>query len=359
MPDLENREKELRRNFTKMCAAFAERASHEVNKDVVIALSSEPGEGKSATSVDMALEIVGKAHFSLKENMLFKPNNEEIMAKVRDPKIKIIILDEAIRVLYKLNWQDKDQQKLNVFFDVCRQENKIIILNIPRFRDLNEKFRNDRVTYHIHIFQRGYAMVFYKDKRWELMDPWHVDETKKITDKFMKRSGWTIKDDNAEAIYGRTPGFRYMIRVYDFPPGLKEEYDATKKALSYDELEGGKSGFTRGEEDRMRAVIALIRGMNLFKAKTGEPWTKLCRSLNLKQETFKNWREEAARYDIGQPLIRGGIIRERKTQKNHSVLNSSPHNTYYADKDEVKDNKEPEDKDKDEEVEPGYGTDNK
>lgn len=157
------------------------------NKDCVIAISGIEGSGK--TTLGMELSILCTPFtgvpFTLSENMIFTNEEQALKDKLKNmPKYATIMPDEAIKFLYKQNWATTGQKFINVLYALARKENKITILPIPRFTDINEFFRNHRVQLWIHIIKEGTAIVFCKDwSPFSFKDPWHIDANNKLIEK--------------------------------------------------------------------------------------------------------------------------------------------------------------------------------
>lgn len=158
------------------------------DKDAVIALTGDEGEGKSTLALHIIQETL-RLHHKTEEEILetindyviYSPNKEEVKKRIIGlPKYMPVSADEAIKILYKLNWGTEIQKYLNMLYAICRKENKITILCMPRFIDFNEFFRNHRIKFWIHILERGRAVMFSKDWSPFSKDPWWLDENQKI-----------------------------------------------------------------------------------------------------------------------------------------------------------------------------------
>jgi hypothetical protein len=162
----------------------------ETDKDLVVAITGNEGDGKSALAIDLGNQ--GDPNFNLDLNELYSPNAEEMEKKVTTlPKYSYIIADEAIKSLYKLNWATRGQRYLNELYAICRKENKCSILCIPRFSDLNEFFRNHRVKLWLHIIDpisnkknTGQAVVFAPSWSPFVHDPWWFKVNQKLIDEY-------------------------------------------------------------------------------------------------------------------------------------------------------------------------------
>ena len=155
----------------------------QINYDFVVAIAGiDPGVGKTALAIQIGMGI--DDNFTLRNNIAYIPQMEHIEKQFMGfPKYSCFLIDEAIKVLYKLNWMDKLQQSLNELYDLERKRNICTILCIPRFIDLNEHFRHYRVKVWIQILSRGQAIVYIRDPDEHCIDPWHIKESYELKKK--------------------------------------------------------------------------------------------------------------------------------------------------------------------------------
>jgi len=253
-------------NGKLLCRTFRKRVRSD--RDVVCAITGDEGEGKSNLAIQAAKE--SSPDFDIETDEVASTTRTEIETKVLDKKkFSSIVVDEAIKKLYKHNWQSKGQRFLNQLYTLCRQENKITFLCIPRFIDLNEFFRNHRVKFWIHIVQRGTAVVFMKDWSPFTKDPWWMVENQRIIDTQARNK--SIVDIDVESkvkMLSKSKNFLIAIKFSDFDPEDKEQYQKYVGSNKYgdnikDEEEIGEAPATvKLREDRARLVNALKeRGM--------------------------------------------------------------------------------------------------
>lgn len=216
------------------------------DKDVACAITGYEGEGKSTLAgwiMIEALRQLGNDDDYIAENfdnyMIYSPDRKEMFEKITRPEKYVAInSDEAVKALYKLNWASANQKFLNMLFQLCRQENKINLLCIPRFTDLNEYFRNHRVMFWIHILETGYAILLSRDWSPFSRDPWHIDENKKIIDMNRKRKAISdLNVDNKINMMSKTRNYVGIVKWDDFTPQFKKIYLAGKSKHKYDDLD--------------------------------------------------------------------------------------------------------------------------
>ena len=226
----------------------------------------------SALSIQIGLGI--DPSFRMFRNVLFDPSVKTIKRKIYNlPPYTPIIADEAIKIMYKLNWGSKIQKYLNKIYAVCRNQNKISIFNMPRFTDFAEYFRNHRLRLWLHIVdpisnekEEGYAVVIARSWNPVSLDPWGLKIfEKKMADerKRGKKDVYYTLDDKL-SLFQELPGFVDVLKFKWVKESLWKEYLQLKDEVAVeddDEL----------EEDKM--VIELdqwknrtIRAISIFKA---------------------------------------------------------------------------------------------
>jgi hypothetical protein len=213
---------------------FAKKLLERVKQDfdIVIGVTGTEGEGKSTFAIQLARAV---GNFRLTRNVMFSPRSTDVKKLITSlPKYSPVILDEAIKVLYKLKWNDKIQKLLNEFYNLCRQENQISIMCMPRFTDFNEYFRNHRIKVWIHILERGVAVVFVKDTNPLSRDVWHIDEMEKRlkTINFNKLS----RDSKIKKL-ASSQCFIGVIKYPKLPEHIDAKYKRLKELRKYDPSE--------------------------------------------------------------------------------------------------------------------------
>lgn len=174
---IEPKEDENEISIEYLCSVIDERL--KIEHDLVICLSGDEGYGKTTLGIEIS-RIYDK-EFNLVRNVAYLPTTQETAEKFHSlKKNQAFLVDEAIKILYKLKWNDRLQILINEMYATERWQTKLSILCIPRFKDLNEQFRHHRVMIWIHIIERGVALIFIKDRyNFVATDPWYLDEIEK------------------------------------------------------------------------------------------------------------------------------------------------------------------------------------
>jgi hypothetical protein len=248
------------------------------DKDLVVAVTGEEGGGKTALSGGLAACI--SPVFSWRTHALMQPTESDMRNLITSlPKFEPVIADEAIKILYKLNWQSKGQRFLNMMYAQCRKENKLSILNIPRFVDLNEYFRNQRVKIWIHIVEEisnkkkvGYAVVFVKSKLASAKDPWRLEEMNKQFELYVKKKRLHETDFDLEewfTFYSHLKNFVGLLRFEWLDSKVWSEYLELKAKVNYDD-DQSKDGAEKKEAKDKQRIAALIARLEQAGIKSEE-----------------------------------------------------------------------------------------
>ena len=217
--------------------------------DMVFAVTGAEGSSKSTCINQMGFKI--DKDYSLSNNILYSPNRQELKDKVIGlPRFSMVNADEAIKILYKAQWHSPMQIFINKLYRLCRQENKITGLAMPRFSDFNEGFRNHRIKIWIYCLEKGCAVVFTPDWSPFAKDPWWMDDNQKMLDKY--RKGRKLQDFTLEDKIRVLMSSRNYWGVITYPDltedmrlqykqfanqnkygGLEEEFEEQQKANKY------------------------------------------------------------------------------------------------------------------------------
>lgn len=208
---------------------------------VLIVCSGEMGEGKSCFSDQLLTQVArynglpfsyeGNMTYSRKELKTWIDGDEK--GNNRLPERSCILSDELISLFFKRNWYDAEQIDGIELLNKSRDRHLVIVGNIPQFQDLDKAFLSI-VTYRIHIFERGIAWVWEKDRNPWIEDLWHT----KINAKRFAKYKNPYKDN----------GFLFEIRFDNWSPEQKAKYYAVRNVKRLN-TEG-----QRAKEERYREI---------------------------------------------------------------------------------------------------------
>lgn len=197
--------------------------------DIVIAVSGMEGMGKTTLALLTGGAVAVKnpaVPFELDKNVLYSPVVETLEDKIHAlPPCSVVAVDEAIKVLYKMGWQSRVQIFVNTLYNVCRKEQKISILAIPSFTDLNTYFRKRRVYIRMELVARGYAVLLGREDGPFIEDGWHEKEAQQTWEKVTK--GMNVLQIDTRTKVNIMRNSRNYIGELTFPmlaPEVEAEY---------------------------------------------------------------------------------------------------------------------------------------
>jgi predicted XRE-type DNA-binding protein len=236
-------------------------------KDLVVAITGDERDGKSSMAIHISREI--DPLFDLERNILYSPKSDEMENKVRNlPKYAPIIADEAIKAMYKLK-RDRMLTYINKLYMICGKENKLSILNIPRFTDLSEYFRRHRVRIWIWIIDPislskdvGHAAVFSRTWVQVAEDPWYFKDLQRTIDEYSRQRKIKEIDFNLNHrinVLSKSRNFVGIIEFGKMPEDLWVKYNELKDAHAYvDMKETDKDGISKWENRSMTLAQNLL-----------------------------------------------------------------------------------------------------
>jgi hypothetical protein len=219
------------------------------NRDLFIACSGKEGEGKSNT-----INILGylmDENYDLEKNVLYTPNAKEMTEKLTYRKYlaqgitppntslkpySFINIDEAIRILFKMEQWSGIQRFLKKLFALARSENKIVGFCIPDFLDMGSGFRA-RMDYWINMEQRGLASVEVRSTNKYRTDRWNLDDNMRTYEKYLGRRkyGDITPEQNVEIQAKISKNFLTSFQVPKLPDALDKKYNQLKEQHDFNE----------------------------------------------------------------------------------------------------------------------------
>lgn len=157
------------------------------NKDCVVGISGEEGDGKSIISRVFAKrqypKLIGK-EINLQECMFF--GKKELKAAMEESEKKIFIQDEAIDN-FNRTFYEKDQLEFVKMLKIIRDHNHVLYENIPVLWELDSSIRR-RVRVYLYIVspvnivtkESGIVYMFKKHSGAFTPDPWFVKLNQKL-----------------------------------------------------------------------------------------------------------------------------------------------------------------------------------
>ena len=195
--------------------------------DFIIVISGFRGVGKSTLQARFIQELMGdgilteegfKRHFIYSRRELDKKLEE---FKEDEP----ICVDEGINLLFKREFQNRDQNIIIKKFNTYRDKHFVIFLLLPNFWDLDSSIRNSSmIKWWIHCSNFGKGVIYQpEDNEWN-PDPWNQKNNFIATRKGIKN--FSLPNYVANIIWDELPE-----DVYEIYKKVKAE----KRRAAYDE----------------------------------------------------------------------------------------------------------------------------
>lgn len=191
--------------------------------DVNIGVSGKRGNGKS-TCLFKIFHSFRKHGFRQKKQQVY--SREDVVNLLSSQKFGFCWDDEAINSGYKRKWQEKGQQDLIQVVTNYRDNFNIYASALPFFYSLDKDLR-ELIFMHIHIIERGYAVILMPiGSSIHSQDPWDTAFNKKIEEQENKR---IQKNPELSFRYHRFSTFAGYLYFGDMTPKQRKRYEEIKK----------------------------------------------------------------------------------------------------------------------------------
>ena len=307
------------------------------NLDAVVCLSGEEGSGKSHLGLRMG-NLLSK-EFSCERNVLAFPTYEKIKEKmVKLPKYTPIILDEAIKTMYKRNFASRSNILLNQMFNLCRKLNLIYLICVPRFSDLDPYFREHRVLLNLvipSVQDTGVAVVHRRDDNpYNPAERWHLKEAFEKTKARATAGNKVLRFDmlsRAERLNAMENTPNYMMTIqYGFDKELDREYLKFLKDHADEFNDDETDGFSSREKVLQTNLELAVSEL----AKRGVSRTELGDLFKLSPNTISKYLKKQGLTFTALKTIEAGkklISEARKVDEVKEVLPKPPLKPVFVD----------------------------
>ena len=298
----DNREILLRKVITPKHIAKYARELTKVKKDTTLVITGYPGEGKSVLAREIAKNF--DKRYNDERNCIY--SRKELITKIETFPPSAFVLDEAINLLYKRDWNTGAQKELVKVLNICRSKKHLLIFVQPEFVDLDPSIRKSRIRLWFYAIKRGIAAVFMPVRSLGGgEDPWNIVENDRIVKTFVSKYGQTI--GTIEGAF-RTENFLTYLRWEDISKEEYEAYEEVKDAKKYADTENNK---TYTPEQVKREVLREV--FNVYALLESQGKVKLG-SKGLISSYFKISDGTASSY-IRRSRIELGLLKDKPVEK--------------------------------------------
>jgi len=166
-------------------ASFGRKLTHK-KKDLVFIITGYPGEGKSVLAIHLAKKY--DRRFSYDRNLIY--SRSELVEKVEKFPPSAFIIDEAINILYKREWNKSSQKDMVKLLNICRSKGHMIIFVQPDFEDMDKDIRKKRLRCWIDVVKRGVGVLYKPIKSLGGgSDPWNLEKNDRLIKFNIKKLG--------------------------------------------------------------------------------------------------------------------------------------------------------------------------
>lgn len=203
------------------------------NRDCVIIISGDTGEGKSVFDLWLLIEHAKKRKhkFNAVDSLIY--DRDEFQLAIDEiPENHSLGVDEAVGLFYSRDYHDDEQIALLKKLDRIRYRRLLLTLLIPNMFHIDKHIRDSRVRYWVHIDMRkgkgadGYAhcYIFEKERNPFNPDPWNLSFNRKLFSK-----GKIDKSPNylGEIVFKDVP--QDVYKLYELIKDLKRKIAETKE----------------------------------------------------------------------------------------------------------------------------------
>jgi hypothetical protein len=226
--------------------------SRQLNKyDINIGVSGKRGDGKSTFINKLLLRFDG---FSPWKHQVYA--QDDVIKLLREQKFGYCWDDEAINSGYKRDFQKSGQKKLIKIVSAYRSNYNLYISAIPFFYSLDKDLR-DLIFMHIHIIERGLAVIFIQvEDQIHTLDPWDTRNNAKLEEKWLKAKQ---NNPNFRFPYHKLSTFAGYIIFNDLTDKqrkLYEEIREKKRAIAFNtEMENKEKKIKDFYENTLKLLI--------------------------------------------------------------------------------------------------------
>lgn len=247
------KEKHLPQCITKL-QQFALITKEWIEKkyDYIIVISGGTGEGKSTLGIQLA-KSVQRLYFRrfYFDNIVY--NLRDLIEKIStSPPGTVIIIDEAVDLLFRRDAITSESKTLVKLLDKCRYKRLILIFILPNIWSLDKHVRDSRVRMWMWVPKRGQAVLVQRSEDPYITDPWYkkFNESKILKKKIIN--------------FRKLKGYLTTLHFPKLSPKEEIKYEAiqegkeTDKSLKFKEDERVKTLKQKDKENKETRIQNLI-----------------------------------------------------------------------------------------------------
>lgn len=245
----------------KHLAEFGKKLTKK-KKDLIFIITGYPGEGKSVLAIEIAKKY--DFRFTFERNLIY--SRSELTEKIETFPPSAFIIDEAINVLYKREWNKGSQKDMIKLLNICRSKGHMLIFVQPDFEDMDKDIRKKRLRLWVDVITRGVGVLYKPIKSLGGgTDPWNLELNDKLIKEQIKKIG--LVEGYIEGA-ARTENFQNIIRWENLADEEYKQYEEVKDKKKYAEEDNNL--FTEKEAKNIAKkeifnILAILKANGLLK----------------------------------------------------------------------------------------------
>jgi hypothetical protein len=271
---------------------------YEEDLDVLIGVSGLKGAGKSTFSIQVTKRYVErfiKPTFTGADLKRYTAYTIDDVFEKLDvlPDYSPLDADEAVNFAMGEEWMRRNRKSLKKIFAKVRTKHHIFFFNIPDIWWLDKKYRENMMSFWIHIVKKGYAILSLPNVAPGIEDRWY---RKWLQDAFNKRiiNYFTPLDEQMKLLQKYPCLFdKFSIPILDKP--LYEEHLKLREEKMLEQ--------EKDEEDHMKKLVAYLCWKWISNNNGGEMspeqfvntvlWNRWSNKPQISNQTMREWIKDA------------------------------------------------------------------
>lgn len=231
-------------------------------KDLIFVITGYPGEGKSVLAIHVAKSY--DKRFNFERNLIY--SRSELTEKIETFPPSAFIIDEAINILYKREWNKGSQKDMIKLLNICRSKGHMLIFVQPDFEDMDKDIRKKRLRLWIDVIKRGCGVMYKPVKSLGGgSDPWNLDKNDKFIKAQIKKLGLVEGYLEGSA---KSENFQNIVRWENISEEEYKQYEEVKDRKKYAQDEN--SLYTEKEAKMLARkeifkLLAVLKSNRLLK----------------------------------------------------------------------------------------------
>ncbi len=204
------------------------------------AVTSNPGGGFTLTNENPSEPCPKCGHNNSERTKRFNfmrylaYDNNEVRRLIHElPEYSPILADEGVRFMMGEDWNSWESKLMKKLIAQCRTKHLLIFTNIPKFRWLDRKYRDDMATFWVRIIKRGMAVMLQPDLG-ETDDPWHMKNFEKYLGSYNYFTSESVLMERVSHLLKKHQCVFDYFRIPPVPDDIYKTYLVARDAKAFE-----------------------------------------------------------------------------------------------------------------------------